>query len=217
MLITDLKSDFWHFWCRFFKQRLKIFSTDQNSKKCQITTTLLHIYAMHTNESVSAMRLNRAFACGRYSFRAFINAQNFSWISRILVVLLRFMKIVIYVRLVVTRNARAHYSPNERLNRCRTYMRTTKANKMQNGEKVKEIAWHGQSGREREKNRIKRQERYQMNSLTYNKKFQSVYEYIYVTYFSNHIVFVSMVYLVLFGRRHLLPELLNLLFFCRSC
>lgn len=116
------------------------------------------------------MRLNRAFACGRYSFRAFINAQNFSWISRILVVLLRFMKIVIYVRLVVTRSARAHYSPNERLNRCRTYMRTTKANKMQDSEKVKEIAWHGQQGQEQEKNKIKRQERYQMNSLTYNKK-----------------------------------------------
>lgn len=101
----------------FFQTKIKNIQYRSKFEKMPNHYTLLHMYAMHTNESVSAMRLNRAFACGRYSFRAFINAQNFSWISRILVVLLRFMKIVIYVRLAVTQCARAHYS---RMNPIRT-------------------------------------------------------------------------------------------------
>lgn len=53
---------------------------------------------------------------------------------------------------------------------------------------------------------------YQMNSLTHNKNSNS-----YVIYFSNHIMFVSMVYLVLFGRRHLLWLWISVHFVCPLC
>lgn len=46
-----------------------------------------------------------------------------------------------------------------------------------------------------------KQNTHQMNSLTQQQQQNSNS---YVIYFSNHIMFVSMVYLVLFGRRHLL-------------